>query len=137
MTKLSDLRDIHYRGISSNDLDLAASVFTDDVVTTTPQGVLHGLAAFRGFGEAFQNAAPDATIRAERTFEASDTIITEGVYSGTHTGDLVGPDQTIPATGRSFSFPFVDFMYAVDGKITDHRIYWDMLGFMAQLGVIG
>lgn len=50
---------------------------------------------------------------------------------------LVGPGQTIPATGRSFSFPFVDFMQAADGKITNHRIYWDMLGFMAQLGVVG
>lgn len=137
MTKLSDLRDAHYRGISTNNLDLAASMFTDDVVTTTPQGVMHGLAAFRQFGEAFQQAAPDATIRADRTFEAGDTIITEGTYSGTHTGDLVGPDQTIAATGRAFAFTFVDFMQVADGKFTNHRIYWDMLGFMGQLGVLG
>jgi steroid delta-isomerase-like uncharacterized protein len=137
MTKLSDLRDTHYRGISDNDLDLAASVFSEAVVTSTPQGVLEGLAAFREFGEAFMKASPDATIRAERTFEAGDTIITEGNYTGTHTGDLVGPGQTIPASGRSFSFPFVDVMEFSDGKCTNHRIYWDMLGFMAQLGVMG
>jgi steroid delta-isomerase-like uncharacterized protein len=137
MTKLSDLRDAHYCGISTNDLDLAASMFTDDVITTTPQGVMHGLAAFRQFGEAFQLAAPDAAIHAERTFEVGDTIITEGTYSGTHTGDLVGPEQTIPASGRTFSFPFVDFMRVTGDKIGDHRLYWDMLGFMGQLGVLG
>jgi steroid delta-isomerase-like uncharacterized protein len=137
MTKMGELRDTHYRGICNNDLDLAASVFSDDVVTSTPQGVMEGVAAFRQFGEAFLKAAPDATISADRTFEVGDTIITEGTYSGTHTGDLVGPGQTIPATGRSFSFPFVDIFQVVDGKCTSHRIYWDMLGFMGQLGAIG
>jgi len=57
-------------------------VFADDVVTTTPQGVMEGLAAFRQFGEAFATAAPDASIRADSTFEVGDTIITEGTYSG-------------------------------------------------------
>jgi steroid delta-isomerase-like uncharacterized protein len=136
MSKLSELRDAHYRGISNNDLDLAASVFSDDVVTTTPQGVMHGLVAFRQFGEAFQAAAPDASIHADRTFEQGDTIITEGTYSGTHTGALVGPGQPIPPSGRTFSFPFVDIMQANDGKFTNHRIYWDMLGFLTQLGAL-
>jgi steroid delta-isomerase-like uncharacterized protein len=135
MGELEQIRDIHYKGITSNDLDLAASVFAEDVETTTPQGVMQGLAAFRQFGEAFAAAVPDAIIRALRTFESGDTIITEGAYSGTHTGDLVGPAGTIPATGRTFSFPFVDLMQVADGKVVSHRIYWDMMGFMAQLGV--
>jgi steroid delta-isomerase-like uncharacterized protein len=135
MSELEQIRDTHYKGISDNDLDLATSVFAEDVETTTPLGVMQGLAAFRQFGEAFAAAAPDATIRAIRTFESGDTIISEGSYSGTHTGDLVGPAGTIPATGRSFSFPFVDIMQVTDGKVASHRIYWDMMGFMAQLGV--
>jgi steroid delta-isomerase-like uncharacterized protein len=136
MSELEQIRDTHYKGISSNDLDLAVSVFAEDVVTTTPQGTMEGLDAFRRFGEAFAAAVPDANIRAVRTFEAGDTIITEGSYAGTHTGDLVGPAGTIPATGRGFSFPFVDVMQVTDGKVAAHRIYWDMMGFMAQLGVL-
>lgn len=136
MSELAQIRDTHYRGLSSNDVELALTVFADDVVTTTPQGVMQGLAAFRQFGEAFAAAVPDAALRPDRTFESGDTIITEGTYSGTHTGDLVGPAGTIPATGRAFSFPFVDLMQVTNGKVVSHRIYWDMMGFMAQLGVI-
>jgi steroid delta-isomerase-like uncharacterized protein len=135
MSELEQIRDTHYNGISSNDLDLAISVFAEDVMTTTPLGAMEGVAAFRNFGETFAAAVPDANIRAVRTFEAGDTIVTEGSYAGTHTGDLVSPAGTIPATGRAFSFPFVDIMQVTDGKVTAHRIYWDMMGFMAQLGV--
>jgi steroid delta-isomerase-like uncharacterized protein len=135
MSELEQIRDTHYRGLSSNDLDLATSVFAENVVTTTPQGVMQGLPAFRQFGETFAAAVPDASIRADRTFESGDTIISEGSYSGTHTGDLVTPAGTIPSTGRTFSFPFVDIMQVTDGKVASHRIYWDMMGFMAQLGV--
>jgi hypothetical protein len=27
-------------------------------------------------------------------------------------------------------------MEVVDGKVTSHRIYWDMMSFMTQLGAI-
>jgi predicted ester cyclase len=134
MSELSQIRDTHYKGISGNDLDLAASVFAEDVETVTPLGVMQDLTAFRQFEEAFAVAVPDANILPIRTFELGDTIITEGSYSGTQTGDLVSPAGTIPASGRSFSFPFADVMQATDGKIVSHHIYWDMLGFMAQLG---
>ena len=136
MSKLEQLRDTHYEGINKHDLDLAASMIADDVVTVTPQGETKGLAAFREFGDAFLSASPDAAIRADATYEVGDTIITEGVYSGTHTGDLATPDGPIPPTGRKFSFAFVDIMQVADDKVVNHRIYWDNLGFMAQLGLV-
>ena len=71
-----------------------------------------------------------------RTFEVGDTIIVEGTYSGTQTGPLVGPGSTIPATGKAFSFPYVDILQARDGKVISHRIYWDNVTFLSQLGVL-
>src|SRR5438270_5422680 len=105
MSKLTDLRDAHYYGINAKDLDQAGSIFADDVVTINPQGTTKGIDAFRQFGASFFAAAPDAKITAERTFESGDTVITEGVYAGTQTGDLVGEQQTVPASGRAFTFP--------------------------------
>ena len=58
-------------------------------------------------------------------YEAGDTVIVEGDYSGTQTGDLVGAAGTIPATGRSFSFPFADVFTVAGGKVVRHAIYWD------------
>jgi steroid delta-isomerase-like uncharacterized protein len=137
MSKLTNVRDVHYRGINTKDTDMVASTVSDDVVTLTPNGEMQGIDAFRAFGEAFFKAAPDAQIDAERTFEHGDTLITEGTYRGTQTGELASPEQTLPASGRTFEFRFVDIMTFTGDKISDHRIYWDNLAFMMQLGALG
>jgi steroid delta-isomerase-like uncharacterized protein len=137
MSKQTAVRDTHYKGINAKDTDLVASTVADDVVTLTPQGEMRGIEAFRQFGEAFFKASPDATITIDRTFEDGNTLITEGTYTGTHSGDLVSPEQTLPASGNSFSFRYVDMMTFKGDKIVDHRIYWDNLAFMMQLGALG
>jgi len=136
MSDLQRIRDTHYQGMNNGDLDLAASVFADNVVTLSPQGEMRDLATFRKMGEVFAAAAPDAKLRADRTFEAGDTIITEGTYNGTHTGDLVSENGSIPASGRRFAFPYVDVMQVAHGKVISHRIYWDNLSFLGQLGAL-
>jgi steroid delta-isomerase-like uncharacterized protein len=136
MSQLEQMLKTHYAGVNAGDLDAAVSVFDPDCETVTPDGVLNGIAAFRAFGEAFRTAAPDNRLEAVRTFEVDDTIIVEGRYSGTHTGPLAGPAGTIPATGRSFSFPFCDVLQARDGKFVTHHIYWDNMTLLAQLGLM-
>jgi hypothetical protein len=63
-------------------------------------------------------------------------VIVEGVYTGTQTGPLAGPGGMIPASGRSFSLPYVDIFQAQDGKFVPHRIYWDNATLLLQLGVL-
>ena len=38
--------------------------------------------------------------------------------------------------GRAFSFPYVDIVTARDGKVVSHRVYWDNVTFLAQLGLM-
>lgn len=136
MSDLQELVRIHYEGVNSGDLDSALSVFDPDCEGVTPLGPMRGAAAQKAFGEAFRAAVPDNRLEILRQFEAGDTIIVEGVYTGTQTGDLAGPGGTIPASGRTFSLPYVDLFQARDGKIVSHRIYWDNATFMAQLGAM-
>lgn len=136
MSELARLLKGHYDGVNSGDLDAAMAVFDPECENLTPNGEMKGVQAFRELGEAFRTAAPDNHLEILRTFEAGDTIIVEGVYSGTHTGPLATPAGPIPATGRRFSFPYVDFMQARDGRFVSHRIYWDNVTFLSQLGVI-
>lgn len=137
MGTLLDMIHTHFSGMQTGDLDVSASVHADDVVTETPSGVMEGLDAFRAFGEAFAAAVPDMTFTIRNSWEVGDTIIVEGSYAGTHTGPLATPDGgQIPATGRSFTFPFVDIYVARDGKFVEHRGYWDNMGFFAQLGLL-
>lgn len=136
MGTLLDMIHTHFRGLQTGDLDLSASVHADDVVTETPSGVMDGLEAFRAFGQAFVTAVPDMTFTIRESWEVGDTIIVEGVYSGTQTGPMITPDGELPPSGKSFSFPFVDIYTARDGKFVSHRGYWDNLTFLTQLGAL-
>jgi ketosteroid isomerase-like protein len=136
MSELTDIVDTHYKGMNSGDLDLAMSVFANDVEVMTPQGPSKGIEAHREFGQVFLDAVPDGRIAADRRFEAGDTIIVEGTYTGTHTGALASPNGPIPATNRSFTLPFVDVLQVGDGMVVSHHLYFDNLGFMAQLGLV-
>ena len=136
MSDLLSMVHAHYDALNHGDMDEAAAYFDEDVETITPGGTLHGVAAFRAMGEAFLTAVPDMHHGIVRTFEDGDTIVVEGVYSGTQTGPLQSPQGTVPASGNSFAFPYVDIMQAKDGKCVSHRVYWDNVTFLAQIGAI-
>jgi len=46
------------------------------------------------------------------------------------------PTGEIPPTGRHFEFPYVDILQARDGKVVSHRVYFDQVAFLAQLGLM-
>ncbi|WP_169585489.1 ester cyclase [Antrihabitans stalactiti] len=133
MNKLEKMVRTHYDGLESGDLDLSLSVFDPAVETVTPSGVMQGVDEFRAFGQTFLDAVSGGRHEVRNTVEVDDTIVVEGTYSGTHTGDLAGPGGTIPATGREFSFPYCDVLQARDDLFVAHRIYWDNAAFVAQL----
>jgi steroid delta-isomerase-like uncharacterized protein len=136
MSDLLSMVHAHYDALNHGDLDAAVDLFADDVETITPGGTLQGRDAFRALGEGFLAAVPDMRHEIVRTFEDGDTIVVEGVYSGTQTGPLVTPQGTLPASGNAFAFPFVDIMQARDGRCVSHRVYWDNVTFLAQLGAV-
>jgi ketosteroid isomerase-like protein len=137
MSILLDLVHSHYRGLETGDLELATAPFADNVATETPSGVMEGIEAFQALAQAFFTAAPDMKLAIRNTWEVGDTVIVEGLYSGTQTGPLATPDGgEIPATGRSFTFPYVDILRAEDGRFIEHRVYWDNVTFLSQLGLL-
>jgi len=139
MSELTDLRDRHYEGVTSGDIDKAASVLSDDVENILPgtaPGDGNGLEAFRTFAKPFAVGFPDSGMKNLTTIEAGDTIITEGLFTGTNTGPLETPMGTIPATGRSIEIPFCDIFVARDHKFVKHHLYFDNAAFMAQLGLV-
>ena len=72
------------------------------------------------------------------------------LYAASNLGSLAGllaypiliePVWTLPQQaelwpkGAYISGHIVDIMQVTRGKIVSHRIYWDMMGFLGQLGV--
>lgn len=131
------LIDRHYAEINTGDFTDAAQLFRPDVVTQVPDaGRLTGIEPFIAYGQAFLRAFPDGRIHGDRYLEATDRVVVEGRFTGTNTGPLQTQAGDLPPTGRAMVLPFADVFRVVDGKIAEHRVYYDTLGLLAQLGLM-
>ena len=66
-----------------------------------------------------------------------DYVVEQARYVGTHTGPLRAPNGTeVPATGKSFDFPFIGVFQVENGKISSIRIYYDQVELFTQLGLM-
>jgi ketosteroid isomerase-like protein len=61
----------------------------------------------------------------------------EGRFVGTHTGPLAAPDGDVEPSGASVDLRFADFSRVQDGKIVSYHTYYDQLGLLTQLGLMG
>jgi ketosteroid isomerase-like protein len=89
-----------------------------------------------GFVGGYKEGFPDGSFQIDNVWESGDTAIVEGKYIGTNTGPMKTPDgQEMPPTGKPISLPFISVIEAKDGKMINHRAYWDQANFAAQLGM--
>jgi predicted ester cyclase len=55
---------------------------------------------------------------------------------GTNTGPLQLPSrETLPATGKRIRIRGTDAATVTNGRITNHRFYYDQMEFLGQLGL--
>ena len=130
------LAERYYELFAAGDLDGAKALYADDCITVTPVGNLDN-AAHRAFGEAFRNAMPDSRMEVARSVDAGDEVCILGHFKGTHQGDLVSPDGTIAASGRTLDLAFADYFRVADGKIAEQETVFDQMTLLGQLGALG
>jgi steroid delta-isomerase-like uncharacterized protein len=136
-TTLSSIVKGFYEAFGEGDLDAAMAVFADRVRVTDPGlGTVEGRGAMREYLDGFKVPLPDARAIIERIFEAGNTVIVEGRFTGTNTGPLAGPGGELPASGRAIDLPFADFSRLEDGRIAEYRTYYDQVSLFTQLGLI-
>jgi ketosteroid isomerase-like protein len=127
-----------YENFNSNNIEAALSVFSTELETIDPgMGTVYGHEPFREYLQVFKRAMPDATAVIESLVEAGETIIVEGRFVGTHTGPLATPDGDVEPTGASVDLRFADFSRVRDARIVSYRTYYDQLGLLTQLGLMG
>jgi steroid delta-isomerase-like uncharacterized protein len=122
-----------YDAFGTGDLDAADALFADDCRFVMPPGELTKT-EHRMMAAAFRAGLPDSRMVIDHVLDGGAEVFVEGHFVGTHTGDLVSPQGTVPASGRSINVRFADYFQAAAGQITDHRTYWDQAEMMAQLG---
>jgi len=122
-----------YDTFAAGDLESGDANFADDCRFVMPPGPLTK-AEHRAMGQAFHNALPDAHMVIDHVLDGGDEVFVEGRFVGTHTGDLMSPQGTIPASGNKIELRFADYFKTSGGLITDHRTYWDQVDMATQLG---
>ena len=136
MGDLSTSVERFYERFGQGDMDGAASIFHDDVVTVEP-GLGHAetLVEWRAYGETFRRACPDAHMVVETIVESGSTVAVEAKFVGTFTGPLDSPQGEVTPTGQHFELPFADFFRFQEGRVADHHVYYDQVAFMSGLGI--
>ena len=137
MGELRAIVERHYANVNAGTIDKEQEVFDGAVVTVDPgAGRMEGLGAFVAYLGAFRAAMPDARIEGKTFVEQGETVAVEGIYSGTHTGPLASPQGAIPPTGKHLALPYLELFRIRGGKITEHRVYYDQMAFLGQLGLL-
>lgn len=122
--------------LDAGDLDGSSEFVAEDIEWANPVAEVHGRDELRGLLGVFWTAIPDFQHHITDVVSSGDLVAIRGEASGRHTGPLAGPAGEIPASGRAISFAFSAWARVEDGLIREFRGYWDVMGFMQQIGAM-
>lgn len=127
-----------YNLFSNNQFDAILPHTSEDVeVFFAPTNqVMQGHEGFKQFMMGFKMAFPNVKITVKNQVVTEDSVVTEFMAVGTHTGTLVTPQGAIPATGRTAEWAVCEVWQLRDGKLTSLSNYQDFGSVMQQLGLL-
>jgi predicted ester cyclase len=136
MGQALDVVTSFYERYNANDFEGATAFFRPDVRAFDPAaGSMQGIEAWLAYNAVFKTAVPDGRLELDSAVEEGSRVVIQGRYTGTHTGPLASPDGEIPATGRPIDLHFADCFTIEDGLVAEHRVYFDQLELLGQLGL--
>ncbi len=136
MAQAREISDRYTDAINAHDPVAIGALYAEDGVLSDPTDEYRGREAVVRYWEGFLAAFPDLTGRDEFKAESGDTAINEWSATGTNTGPLETPEGTVPATGKRVAIRGCDAITVRDGLIRSHRVYYDQLTFLTQLGLV-
>jgi len=119
-------------------LDKSLTYFAEDCeVIDIPSGTTsHGPEGYKQVILFFEEGFPDSGIEITNLLATEDQAVVEFIGRGTNTGPLHMPTGDVPPTGRVVEMRFCDVYRVSNGKIVSYRSYYDVFGFLQQLGLI-
>ena len=122
--------------IDSHDLDQVPDLYADDAPIEDPGGARFvGGEQLKPHLQRLIAAFPDIHHEVLHTIETDTGAAVQGRITGTHTGPLALPGNTIGPTGRTIDLRFAFHVQAQDGRITRDDLYLDRADMMDQLGL--
>jgi steroid delta-isomerase-like uncharacterized protein len=136
MGQAQDVSQRYTEAANSHNIEAIEALFSDAAVLSEPAGEFKGREAIVEYWREMFEAFPDLEARDELTAEAGDAAINEWVFAGTNSGPMKTPEGTIPPTGKRVRLRGCDVVTVRDGRIESHRVYYDQLAMMTQLGLV-
>jgi predicted ester cyclase len=134
-----EARQVAERGLkafNAHDMEALARDAAPDVESTAPGDVkLKGPQAVKEYNQNFITAFPDARVEAKNIYTQGNTVIVEGVFTGTHDGTLHTPMGDVPATGRKVRGEYVQILEVDRGLVKRDHLIYDQMQLMTQLGM--
>ena len=135
----AEIVDQFFEAMTKGDMDTVRGLFHADCVSmdyATGQES-KGIEANMADVEMWRGNFSDMSVEAISHSVAGNTVVTEMKFTGTNDADMAMPDgSTIPATGKTVTMRGCQVVEFEDGKMLNTRQYYDMMGMMAQLGLI-
>ncbi len=129
-----------YEAMSRGDAAGYAAAFAEGAMLVDPlfPDGLHGPEAIQAATEAMLKTFPDLSATLRSIVESGNRAAVEATYRGTNEGPLAMPGGKLPPTGREITIELCEiFEVGDDGLILHDRSYFDVAGFLQQLGIGG
>ncbi|HKZ48173.1 MAG TPA: ester cyclase [Thermoplasmata archaeon] len=126
------------KALRANDWTRFGELHAENVVLHAPDQPepVMGRAAVIEWYRGFTTAFPDLNPARTSVVAQGDWIAAEYNVTGTHTGTLAGPGGLpIPPTNKAVAVANAAFYKIREGKIVEIHEYFDLAGFMSQLGL--
>lgn len=124
------------KAFNAHDLEAVARDSAPDIELTAPGGIkLQGTQAVKEYNQNWIKAFPDARIENKKLIAQGNTVVVEGVFSGTHAGPLKTPMGEVPPTGRKLKGEFIQVFEIDRGLVKRNYLMYDQVEVMTQLGM--
>lgn len=128
----------HYDAFNQRDVAKDLTLVTDDVKwMNVPFNVNYtGRTGYREFLNNWTTAMPDCKVEVTNVIGGEEWTVVEFIGRGTHSGPLVGPQGTIPATQKKLDLKFCELLRIKDGQIAEAHLYFDGATMLRQFGLL-
>jgi predicted ester cyclase len=124
------------KAFNAHDMEALARDSAPDIESTAPGDVkLKGPQAVKEYNQNFVKAFPDARVEAKNIFTQGNTVVVEGIFTGTHDGTLKTPMGDVPATHRKVKGEFIQVFEVDRGLVKRDNLMYDQVQLMTQLGL--
>jgi predicted ester cyclase len=135
MSSADEIRSRFIPAVAANEVAKVVACYRDDAVLIAPEGRFEGRDYIEAFYRGQFQAFPGARLMVTLTHDRGDTGIAEWSFTGTNNGPLELPGgEVIAPTGKRVTQRGVDIAIIEDGLIREHRLYYDQLELIEQLG---